>query len=568
MAVIPTQTDYELAQLKVRNNKIKVEVLNYNFQTVDLIEGNVIDGSVSIDATADIRRTCSVSIVPTKKYQIISEGGEFWLDKYIKIYEGIDNPRNNGETEWWNLGIFMINNPNRIYNATTNTITFEGLDLMAKLTGRRSGQLPAVTTIVPAGSKVADVVKRAITQLGGFKNYVIEDDSLWTEDNSISPNMQNDWRYVNQETFNIVYNSENQENNVTVSTQSGKWEQVFFAISVIPNIKYNFNFNVDVLKKYTPLSQYGYKGIRAQILSRAPENNSNSDKEIAYVDLSTEEGEKSYNIEFRPTTSQVYISFNFGMADDNQTVNVKINDMKLYYGKDIEVPIVPYDIKMDMGSTVYDLLATLRDLYSNWEMFFDTNGVFHWQKIPNGNDDAVVLDFDILTQPIIISDNLDVDFENVKNNIIVWGRLLDNGKQVTYTVSDMEPTSPFYIGKIGKINYIVDDERIYTDDLARQRAEYELFLHSRMNDAIILEIVPVYWLNDVDVKINYTNKKIGIEGEYLIKTLEIPLGIGGNMTINAIKVYPLLPQSTTVISEYPCTGQWNTSSQTQFPYLR
>ena len=116
MAVIPTQTDYELAQLKVRNNKIKVEILNYNFQTVDLIEGNIIDGSINVDATADIRRTCSVSIVPTKKYQIISEGGEFWLDKYIKIYEGIDNPRNNGETEWWNLGIFMINNPNRVYN--------------------------------------------------------------------------------------------------------------------------------------------------------------------------------------------------------------------------------------------------------------------------------------------------------------------------------------------------------------------------------------------------------------------------------------------------------------------
>ena len=78
MAVIPTQTDYELSQLKVRNNKLKVEVLNFNFQTIDLIEGNVIEGSISIDATADIRRTCSVSLVPTKKYQTIYEGGEFW----------------------------------------------------------------------------------------------------------------------------------------------------------------------------------------------------------------------------------------------------------------------------------------------------------------------------------------------------------------------------------------------------------------------------------------------------------------------------------------------------------
>ena len=42
------------------------------------------------------------------------------------------------------------------------------------------------------------------------------------------------------------------------------------------------------------------------------------------------------------------------------------------------------------------------------------------------------------------------------------------------TLSD----SPFNISSIGQINYIVDDERIYNNDLARQRANYELFLHA------------------------------------------------------------------------------------------
>ena len=31
---------------------------------------------------------------------------------------GIDNPRANGKTEWWNLGIFMINNPNNSESGT------------------------------------------------------------------------------------------------------------------------------------------------------------------------------------------------------------------------------------------------------------------------------------------------------------------------------------------------------------------------------------------------------------------------------------------------------------------
>lgn len=377
MAVIPTQTDMQLIQLRNRNLKVKVELLNFKMQTVDLIEGMIVDGSVSIDATADIRRTCSLTLEIKDKSFKISEGSEIWIDKYIKIYVGSDNPRTN-ETIWWNLGIFLINNPSRVYNSVNNTLTFEGLDLMAKLTGRRNGQLQGVATVIPVESKVADVVRSIITELGGFKNYVIED--------------------------------------------------------------------------------------------------------VGYV--------------------------------------------------------TPYEIKKDMGATVYELLVELRDLYSDWEMFFDTDGVFHWQKIPNGTNSPVILNFNGLNQSIILNDQIDVDFENVKNNIIVYGRLLDTGEQVMANVADIIEDSPYNIDKIGSITYIVNDENIYNNSLALQRAEYELYLHSRLNDAIILETIPIYWLNDVNVKIAYQNLDIGIDGEYLIKSIELPLSIGSNMSINAMKIYP------------------------------
>lgn len=407
MAVIPSQTDYDLSQLKVRNQRIKVDLLNFNFQTINSLEGKVTDGSISIDATSDIRRTCNITLVVEDSTDIIAPGGQVWLDKFIKVYVGTDNPRNGNKTVWNNMGLFLINNPESVYNATTNTITFEGLDLMAKLTGRRNGQLPAVTTVVPAESKVADVVKQTITQLGGFDKYIIQD--------------------------------------------------------------------------------AGYE--------------------------------------------------------------------------------IPYDIKKDMGSTIYDLLVEIRDLYSDWEMFFDVDGVFHWQQIPNGINEPVVLDFNQLKQKVIISETVDVDFENVKNHIIVYGRLLDNGEQVMATSTDTISSSPYNVDSIGQINYIVDDEKIYNNDLAQQRADYELFLHARMNNSITLEIVPLYWLNDVNVKIAHTNKNVGIEGEYLIKTLEIPLGVGNNMTITAIKVYPKEPEIETIVAEYPYTGQWYSSTEEQFPYL-
>ena len=385
MAVIPTQTDYDLIQMKTRSTRIKVEVLNFNFQTVNSLEGRVTEGSISVDATSDIRRTCSLTLTVEKAKNMISPSGELWLDKFIRIYEGIDNPRNNNETVWWNMGIFLINNPNTVYNSVTETVTFEGLDLMSKLTGRRNGQLPAVATVVPAGNKIADVVKQIITQLGGFDNYIIED--------------------------------------------------------------------------------VGYE--------------------------------------------------------------------------------IPYDIKKDMGVTIYDLLVEIRDLYANWEMFFDVNGVFHWQQIPDGENEPIVVNFDELRQKLIIRDSINVDIENVKYYVIVYGRLLDNGYQVMATATDTITSSPYNVNNIGQINYIVDDERIYNDDLAVQRAKYELYLHARLNDAITLEIVPIPWLNDVNIKIKYTNEEIGLSGEFLIQSLEIPLGIDSSMNINAIKIYPDEPTVTT-----------------------
>lgn len=381
MAIAPTQTDYDLIQLKNRNTRVKVEVLNFKFQTISSFEGNLVDGSISVDADNDIRRTCSVTLAIKNLNKIVSPDNELWIDKYIRVYEGIDNPRNKFETVWYIMGVFLINNPNTVYNAAESSLSFEGLDLMAKITGRRNGQLPQISTVVPAGSKIADVVKQTITELAGFTNYIIVD-----------------------------------------------------------------------------------KGLE-----------------------------------------------------------------------------VPYDIKLDVGATIYDLLVELRDLYPNWEMFFDVYGVFHWEPIPTGETDPVVLDFDQLKQKLIINDSVNVDFENVKNNIIVYGRLLDNGIQVKAVATDTIDESPYNIDKIGMINYVIEDTNIYSNDLAKQRAEYELYIHARLNDSISLEIVPVYWLNDVNVKIKCTNEEIGIEGEYLIKSLQIPLGIDSGMTINAMKIYKELP---------------------------
>ncbi|MEG1620828.1 MAG: hypothetical protein RR322_02845, partial [Oscillospiraceae bacterium] len=79
-----------------------------------------------------------------------------------------------------------------------------------------------------------------------------------------------------------------------------------------------------------------------------------------------------------------------------------------------------------------------------------------------------------------------------------------------------------------------------TDDLALQRARYELYLHARLNDAITITSTAIPWI-DVNIKMNYINTQSGVDGDFLIKTVNINLDVTGAMTFTASKFYPLYP---------------------------
>ena len=58
------QREYNVAKKNGRIIHTKINVLNYDFQIVGEISGVVLDGSTyNIDATSDIRRTCSISLI-------------------------------------------------------------------------------------------------------------------------------------------------------------------------------------------------------------------------------------------------------------------------------------------------------------------------------------------------------------------------------------------------------------------------------------------------------------------------------------------------------------------------
>lgn len=86
---------------------------------------------------------------------------------------------------------------------------------------------------------------------------------------------------------------------------------------------------------------------------------------------------------------------------------------------------VPHDLDYDTGSTVWDILSELRDLYYPFEMYFDDD-VFVCKEIPSGFDDPPVLDPETF-EKLVTNDgeSATVDYAAVRNCVEVFGATIE-----------------------------------------------------------------------------------------------------------------------------------------------
>lgn len=85
---------------------------------------------------------------------------------------------------------------------------------------------------------------------------------------------------------------------------------------------------------------------------------------------------------------------------------------------------LPYDITVSQGSSIASIFTEFRDLYPNYEMFFDENGTFICQMIPSRYDDDISF-YNRYFQKIIVSENTSVDLTSVRNIVMVFGESFD-----------------------------------------------------------------------------------------------------------------------------------------------
>lgn len=467
------QDDYNVVKQRIINKYIRLNLLDFNYNVVDEISGYLVDFNISCNADSDLRRSCSVSMINTNGMFDVASGSRIFLNRYIQPYIGYENIRT-GEIQWYNQGIYLINSPSYQYDAVNNSISFDALDLMSKLTGLRYGQLEGIPTVISQGESVRDAIISTLA-LGGFTQYVVDECRL----------------------------------------------------------------------------------------------------------------------------------------------------------RDGGVQAVPYDIEIDQGGTLYDILSKLRDILPQYQIYFDVDGVFHYEQIPSGEDDPVLIDDDLISK-IIISESINTDFESVKNYVEVYGKTHDidnyaseitvSGAVISLTISsltqlaeynmigfttpanaiegniqlnvnstgaknlvdgsgnyithldantyyvayytandtwefmghlqakaiysDTNPDSPFYVdGPVGKIRYVCcggDYDNITSDELALERAKLEIYWRCRLQDNISINCVPIPWM-DVNIIMSHAPKGGLEENRYMIKSFSANYGASASMSITGITYYPYYP---------------------------
>ena len=140
--------DFLIKLVNDRNRIIYARIisLNQHEHPIEQIEGTVTGGTVSVDGSSAVRRTCSLTLSAKN----LTINNVYWgLSTKIKIEIGIKNNlldyQYYDDIIWFNQGLFILTDFKTTQSINNYTINITGKDKMCLLNGDVSGNIPAPT---------------------------------------------------------------------------------------------------------------------------------------------------------------------------------------------------------------------------------------------------------------------------------------------------------------------------------------------------------------------------------------------------------------------------------------
>jgi len=502
MAYIPQQTDLQILNQSDRRVYSKIELLSKStFKVLERLDGELLDDDYSVDADSDIRTTYNLRLYIKNSTFTISSNNKIWLDKYIKVYIGLYSVRLKNVV-YYPVGIFAFSTGNYSYDTTTKELSLSCVDMMAELTGDLNGKVSGLSTTIPADSKIRDAIISTLTQIGKITKYRVDD---------IGQTVPYDLEFnTGASTFDIIKE---------LRDLNPGWETFF-------------DNEIFVCQKYPTLDSdpiiLDAETISPLVISEDTSTDFSQIKNV--IELWGKCLDADYYTETVTYSSAKYTgtysgvsalthgkTFGF-LASNTNTGNdyFQVNSLTSYqiFGEN-NVPLAAGKIQSGHAYVVKYVMS-------------GSSGYFYFCG-----------EYQISAVSVLVS--------KYPDDATIANDLANNPtRNISYIV---ESYSPFCrdLDGVGEIREVLsggDYENIYSEDLATERAEYELWRATDLLDTITLNMIEIPWLG-VNQKIEYTSNVTGKTEIYIVKK-KSGSSTGGTMTLTCQKFQRLYPWTVSI----------------------
>lgn len=178
----------ELDRDKNKTIYARITALRFDESPIEFIEGRVTQGSINVDGTSAIRRSCSLTMVAAD----FDYRNYYWgLNTKFKLEIGLENHINSAYPKvcWFDQGVYLITQFNTNRNASSFNISVSGKDKMCQLNGEIGGNFESsvdfgqIEEQNPDGSwkitklPIHRIIREMVHQYAGepFHNIIIND---------------------------------------------------------------------------------------------------------------------------------------------------------------------------------------------------------------------------------------------------------------------------------------------------------------------------------------------------------------------------------------------------------
>lgn len=445
-------TDFleQLAHSQYKEFYVKINAYNKNGTMLDSIEGIVTNGSLNIDGSSSVRRSCSLTFVLSDTSEILPTDPYWSLYTQFQLYIGLKNyVDSNKYTDiiWFPMGWYLIASFNETIEGNKRVVNISGKDKMTKLNGEMGGVFTGLTT---------DLGKRK--NLAGVEEYF----SI----QSILINLLTS--FGEEEYYNILINDLDDELGLELLEYRGD-EPLY--------LLYNTNtHHFDYY--YTDPSIVCYK----QDLTNSDIfiESSLSDSSIKYLQLN------STLISDQPTI----VKLNSDATEEYTILRLTYGNLAGYKLINAEGLVYAGELIMNQGETVTGALDKIVTMLGNYEYFYNLDGQFVFQKRKNLStittpeyflstaiDGNSSLEFNMISSSdlsaftfkndeLLISKATNYNFTNIKNDFVIWGKRNDIPIQMRYAI-DKKPS--YY----KTYHYIPNEQDLVFNPSLRERESQE-----------------------------------------------------------------------------------------------